>query len=860
MTYRAFSAALLLFVTTPAAAQTLPPPTPLRIVSSGPTGEIATVEEANEIRVVFSEPMVPLGRVPEKPVPPFFHIAPAVAGSFRWSGTTVLIFTPTRKLPLATKYNVTIDPSTASASGRRLNRTVTFTFTTPTARLLQTNWYRPDGRYDRQPIIALRFNQPVKPADVAAHVSAHFEQHPFEPPVFSAAALSRLQTADPSGLKVFEAKVAAARAAASATAAVSLQLAADWDRKRFPPAPDLVVLQVTTTVPPDSWVRLDVDGDVPSLAGSALSKKPQDFTIKVNRTFLVDGFDCRTSCEPELSNPVRLRVPVKAEAFAAALSAADITDPRQERPISKSATKKRGTWRLDESFALTLEDGGLRVQPPASTWVATIASTLTAADGQTLGYTWSDLIENWHQRAFMSFGDGHGVWETGAGSLLPFSSRNFLNVRQWAAPVDPSQVMQTVLGLRESNFHTAPQSDPVERKLGVTPDKIQSHGLDLSKALKPSGTGIVWTAVEEGKPIEHATVWRDGDKPVVRASLVQVTNLGITVKDSLVNTLIFVTRLDTAAPVPGARVSIVGLDGHPMWTGTTGADGVVIAPETRLRDPRKWWQFAFVVLAEKDGDVAYLGSDWHEGITPWEFAVPFNLEEANPLLRGTVFSDRGVYRLGEDVHFKAVLRHNTADGIRLLADGTEVYLTVRDSRNRLVDERTIKVNAWSSAEWTFTLPTDGALGTYDVRAVLVSDRPKDKQKAGRQKVGDEEEELDREQDGVPWIKTVNGSFLVAAYRKPDFRVDVTLTGTTMLAGDPLKGVVTGRYLFGAPMPKRPTHWTFTRTPVAVAPETILNAYPADRWTFVGWAETMPVGRVDMASDNGELAANGQLPL
>ena len=34
----------------------------------------------------------------------------------------------------------------------------------------------------------------------------------------------------------------------------------------------------------------------------------------------------------------------------------------------------------------------------------------------------------------------------------------------------------------------------------------------------------------------------------------------------------------------------------------------------------------------------------------------------------------------------------------------------RDSQDRVVDERTVKVNAWSSAEWTLTLPAAGALG------------------------------------------------------------------------------------------------------------------------------------------------------
>ena len=181
------------------------------------------------------------------------------------------------------------------------------------------------------------------------------------------------------------------------------------------------------------------------------------------------------------------------------------------------------------------------------------------------------------------------------------------------------------------------------------------------------------------------------------------------------------------------------------------------------------------MTAEKDGDVAYAGSDWNEGITPWDFGVPFNLDEAEPLLRGTVFSDRGVYRLGEEVHFKAVLRHNTPDGIRLLPAGTDVFVTVRDSRNRVVDERTVKVNAWSSAEWTFTLPADGALGNYAVRAVLDSDRPKAGAKPERDAAPAKTRSI-RTTTACPGTRRCGGSFLVAAYRRPDFRVDVTLTG------------------------------------------------------------------------------------
>ena len=125
-------------------------------------------------------------------------------------------------------------------------------------------------------------------------------------------------------------------------------------------------------------------------------------------------------------------------------------------------------------------------------------------------------------------------------------------------------------------FSLAPASQGTQRKLNVTPDRIQSHGIDLSGVLNESGAGLVWAAVKEGTPIERAARMSREDR--IRASIVQVTNLGITVKDSPQNTLVFVTRLDNGAPVASARVSIVDRDNKALWTGTTDAGGVAIAP------------------------------------------------------------------------------------------------------------------------------------------------------------------------------------------------------------------------------------------------------------------------------------------
>ena len=45
----------------------------LTVVNAGPQGPIASLAEANEIRVVFSEPMVTLGRIPAPVRAPFFQ-------------------------------------------------------------------------------------------------------------------------------------------------------------------------------------------------------------------------------------------------------------------------------------------------------------------------------------------------------------------------------------------------------------------------------------------------------------------------------------------------------------------------------------------------------------------------------------------------------------------------------------------------------------------------------------------------------------------------------------------------------------------------------------------------------------------
>ena len=154
--------------------------------------------------------------------------------------------------------------------------------------------------------------------------------------------------------------------------------------------------------------------------------------------------------------------------------------------------------------------------------------------------------------------------------------------------------------------------------------------------------------------------------------------------------------------------------------------------QTRLRDPRNWSEFAFLVMAEKDGDVAYAGSDWNDGILPWEFGSNFDLRGSRSAAarhgvhrsrrlqarrRGPFQGDRAQQHAGGRAH-----------ACRGDADVTSRCAT---RATRSIDERTVKANAWSTAEWTLTVPPEGALGNYSVSAILESERPKAPAARGR---------------------------------------------------------------------------------------------------------------------------------
>ena len=195
---------------------------------------------------------------------------------------------------------------------------------------------------------------------------------------------------------------------------MTLRLTTDWDKKRFPPSPDLVVLETTTPVPPEAWVRVSVATTVPSPAGPEKPRGGAEYRSRRSRRSSSTASTATRACPADAGITFRFRAPVRTTALRGGGAGRRRDDARPagagREAEARGARRARSSSTKRESFSL--EDAGFEPQPPARTFAITVDASLRSADGQTLGYTWAGVVENWHERAFTSFGDGHGVWET----------------------------------------------------------------------------------------------------------------------------------------------------------------------------------------------------------------------------------------------------------------------------------------------------------------------------------------------------------------------------------------------------------------------------------------------------------------
>lgn len=198
-----------------------------------------------------------------------------------------------------------------------------------------------------------------------------------------------------------------------------------------------------------------------------------------------------------------------------------------------------------------------------------------------------------------------------------------------------------------------------------------------------------------------------------------VTNLSVHFKWGRENSLVWVSALDSGAPVANAQVAIQDCSGRVFFRGKTDAQGrarVNAALPTRELLPACLQEYdrQLLVSARLGDDLSFVLSDWNEGIARWRF----HLREGGwngPYIATTVF-DRTLLRAGETVNMKHYYRRHDMKGFSFVpVDNLPNKVTLAHQGSNEKYEVPVKWDPRDTAESSWQIPAAAKKGTYVVQ-------------------------------------------------------------------------------------------------------------------------------------------------
>jgi alpha-2-macroglobulin len=762
-----FAFGLFLLVTLSAAAQIRD----LRVVGTKPEGPTASIRQSQTVFAIFSEPMVPLQARPKDEGSGPITLTPAVKGKYRWMGTSTISFIPDSLLPNATGFTVRIPAGTKSQGGAVLASEVSWTFETPRP-LITWSWPAAgQAHVDTNTGILLRFNQPVDPTSVSKFISIRVNR-PGSPETYPGFTASRPDTSQ---------KI---------------------DRPE-----EVVALRVLTPFGLQASVGILVKAGVTGIEG------PLPMTADHSVDFMTFGELTFNGIDQE---PIYPGTGIMLN-FSNGVSPAELLKHLTFNPALKTQQEYYENTYPSERVYIPLP------LKPESTYTVTLSSGLKDMFGMTLK---ADHRFNFTVQPYLPFvrtRTGVGVLEGTESHKFPVSTMNIDSFRVQMGEVNPGRIVPLMqkfswdyytklavdegILLRPTSLSEEGKAFTRNRTLptNMKRNTVMVKPLDFDDVIGKGGRGVVLVQVDD----------MNESQPAFLKTLVQVTDMGVTGKFSPQSNLIWVTTLKDAAPVADAAVEIRNDSNQVVWTGTTDAKGLVKTPgwgklkmgrpqepsgngeegEDEPYDggygaqPRQW------VIVTKGTDIAFTSSDWNEGIEPYRFDISYDWSPRAESYEGELFTDRGLYKAGERVDIKAIVRKRDEDQWKLVPS-MKVRVVVKNSRNEEIFTEEKKLSAFSSCSSALQLKPSSPLGYYSMSLQYAA--------AGRGK--------------KRWKMIQNGSFRVEAFRAAEFDVTAKFGRESYTIGDTTTGMISSRYLFGSPMKNASIRWRLSASRSSFTPQ------------------------------------------
>ncbi len=299
-------------------------------------------------------------------------------------------------------------------------------------------------------------------------------------------------------------------------------------------------------------------------------------------------------------------------------------------------------------------------------------------------------------------------------------------------------------------------------------DKPANTTNPLDLGLNPYGTpaqpGLYFMRIGLGREIASSN-------PV----LVAVSNYQLTFKLSPTEAFVWAVDLRSNQPVAGMPIVIYDPYGAALASGQTGADGVMRTPLT-VANETVYGNFYAVMGQPGQENFGLAISNWSLEVNAWSFGI--TLDPEAPGLQAYLYTDRPIYRPGQTVYFRAVVRQ-AYNGRYTLPDLGEYPLTLYDNLGLVQESFNLTLNAFGTGQGEYLLPEDLQPGDY---------------------------RLANDEHGASIY------FQVAEYRKPEINLGLTFRQEQIRAGQSAVADLNARYFFDAPAGNLPVTWALYARP------------------------------------------------
>lgn len=717
----------------------------LQIVHQSPSGPTAAPHEAETVVVIFDQPMVPLEAVPEGKGSSFLRLEPAAAGTFRWKGTRALTFTPERRFPYGSEIRVTIPSGTVSLNGYALKKDVSWSFETVRPSLVRHFPRSGQTGVRLEEKILLIFNQAVDRAQADSFISLT-EVAPNE--------------------TVREIDVSLERPSA--------EILEDMGLKDDPGR--VLVLTPRERFQPDHAYVVKVRKGLRGEEGALGTADEANFSFETFKTFAVLGVSPSENLNPRESLRVQFSNEVSYKEFA---------DKARFEPEVEIPGSYREWDYGNDSLWLNLPF------KPETAYSLRLPAGLSDVFGNALGEEVRIRFTTGSLRPEVRMTTGHGLVESYGNKRYSFRSVNRDSVDLQAALLGRSDIVpvlsQDKVFWSSERFQPRPDFYRFEKTIAIkAPRNVrQTVPIDLKEFLAAE-QGIVF--------VQLNTRAEDKWDRYLKACL-QVTSLGLSAKFSSENNLVWVTDLRTGVPAAAVQIELRGDANQVLWKGETDAQGRAVTPGWKslglkgrgsYDKPRQW------VFASRGSDLAVLSSEWGTGLEPYEFGIDYDYSSEPESHEGALFTERGIYRAGETVHVKGIVRRRVKGQWKLSAAET-VSCSIWDSIGSEVFKKNVPLDDFGAFAFDYSSRPEAALGYYQITASLPS------------------ESKDRE----PFA--FSESFRIEAYRPAEFEVHLRARKPHFVFGEEFTADVRASYLFGGAMAGQKVKWHLRLNPTEFEP-------------------------------------------